>query len=373
MNPLIKWPGGKSGELEKINSLIPEFDRYIEPFFGGGALFFSLCPPRAAINDISASLIGFYRLIQTQDAELHRLLTGYDKSFQALQALCLRHYEEIRSVFSAASDGRADGAAVQERVEQIVGGFAGEIVSAFPEGLLTDRRGFLDALAAASAGKIRRTVSNHRKRPFSEEDLQKNLLTGFTAGYYTYFRGVFNDLQLGRVSSPSPQYDAAVFYFIREYCYGSMFRYNDDGEFNIPYGGMSYNGKNLGAKIDRMFCSEVEALFQNTRIENADFERFLLDSALTERDFMFLDPPYDTDFSDYEGRDFTRRDQERLAGVLRDTRARFILVIKNTPFIQSLYEGVFPILSFDNQYTYNVRSRNDRSVEHLIITNLPIA
>mgnify|MGYP000541494504 FL=1 len=39
MNPLIKWPGGKSREIDKIKPLIPEHKRYVEPFFGGGALF----------------------------------------------------------------------------------------------------------------------------------------------------------------------------------------------------------------------------------------------------------------------------------------------------------------------------------------------
>ena len=86
---------------------------------------------------------------------------------------------------------------------------------------------------------------------------------------------------------------------------------------------------------------------------------------------MFLDPPYDTDFSDYDGVDFTKFDQERLAYVLKKTLARFILVIKNTDFISGLYEKDFRILSFDKQYTYNVRSRNNRDAEHLIITNLP--
>ena len=42
MNPLIKWPGGKSSEIKQIKHLIPEFNRYVEPFFGGGALYFYL-------------------------------------------------------------------------------------------------------------------------------------------------------------------------------------------------------------------------------------------------------------------------------------------------------------------------------------------
>ena len=140
----------------------------------------------------------------------------------------------------------------------------------------------------------------------------------------------------------------------------------------------SVNGVNMffdyliKEKIDNMFNNEVEDVFDGTDIYCTDFEDFLDNIELNSDDFMFLDPPYDTDFSNYEGKDFTKKDQERLAEALKKTKAQFILVIKNTEFIYSLYKDIFQILTFDNQYTYNVRSRNNRNVEHLIITNLPI-
>lgn len=40
---IIKWSGGKSREMKYIENLIPAFDRYIEPFFGGDAMFFTCC------------------------------------------------------------------------------------------------------------------------------------------------------------------------------------------------------------------------------------------------------------------------------------------------------------------------------------------
>ena len=52
MQTLIKWPGGKTKEYPFIKDLIPAFDRYIEPFFGGGAIFFQLKPKKSIINDI---------------------------------------------------------------------------------------------------------------------------------------------------------------------------------------------------------------------------------------------------------------------------------------------------------------------------------
>jgi DNA adenine methylase len=78
-----------------------------------------------------------------------------------------------------------------------------------------------------------------------------------------------------------------------------MFRYNAKGEFNIPYGGMSYNDKNFVAKVNSMFSKETAKAFQGTQIYNLDFADFLTKIVPSEDDFMFLDPPYDTDFSDY--------------------------------------------------------------------------
>ena len=186
-----------------------------------------------------------------------------------------------------------------------------------------------------------------------------------------YFRNIYNQANLKKKNF-SEEYSIANFYYIREYCYGSMFRYNAQGEFNIPYGGISYNKKSFITKINNIFAKDIEKLFENTDIYNCDFEDLLLNKLkLTENDFIFLDPPYDTEFSDYEGKNFDKSDQVILAECLKKISAKFILIIKNTDFIYSLYKDHFRILSFDKNYTYNVRSRNDRNVEHLIITNIP--
>lgn len=59
---MIKYRGGKSKEIPNIMWHIPRFKgRYVEPFFGGGALFFHLEPRQAIINDINEKLIKFYK------------------------------------------------------------------------------------------------------------------------------------------------------------------------------------------------------------------------------------------------------------------------------------------------------------------------
>ena len=58
---MVKYRGGKSKETRHLIKHIPQYNGiYIEPFFGGGALFFHLEPKRAIINDINSKLISFY-------------------------------------------------------------------------------------------------------------------------------------------------------------------------------------------------------------------------------------------------------------------------------------------------------------------------
>jgi DNA adenine methylase len=162
---------------------------------------------------------------------------------------------------------------------------------------------------------------------------------------------------------------SAVFFFIREYCYSSMFRYNGKGEFNVPYGGISYNRKDFQKKIDYLSSAELQKKLNTAQIYNYDFEKFMTLINLTENDFIFLDPPYDSDFSTYAQNTFGTNEQLRLCECLKNTRARIMLVIKNTDFIYNLYKDDFNITNFDKTYLVSFKNRNDRNVEHLLITN----
>ena len=370
INTLIKWPGGKSREIQYIEHLIPQYDRYIEPFFGGGAMFFYLKPCHAVINDISHDLIDFYTLVKEQNPDFKKYLDAYCILFTEIIRLCHDCYDELLGIYNDYKI-RAENMA-QHSLRTVIENIYCQLPPSTVAELLIDKAAYQKTLYVNAQDKIRRTIKNEQKAPFNPGDLKENVITGFTSGTYMYFRDVYNDILLKRLSGLSKAYRTANFYFIREYCYGSMFRYNRKGEFNIPYGGMSYNKKNFKAKIQDIFNADTKEEFANTDIYCTDFADLFIHLDLKENDFMFLDPPYDTDFSDYEGKNFTQNDQRRLAAALKKTKAKFILIIKNTAFILSLYEHDFNVLCFDKTYTYNVRSRNERNVEHLIITNLPV-
>lgn len=163
----------------------------------------------------------------------------------------------------------------------------------------------------------------------------------------------------------------SLFFFMRNYAYSGMFRYSSKGEFNVPYGGIAYNSKLMSKKLSYYRSKALLNHFADTHIYNFDFEVFLRKTQPTENDFIFLDPPYDSEFSTYAQNDFTKVDQERLANyMVNECKAKWMMIIKNTDFIFNLYNknGV-NIRTFDKEYLVSFMNRNDKKVTHLLITN----
>ena len=85
-----------------------------------------------------------------------------------------------------------------------------------------------------------------KKGNLPAKDIYDNFECALKGSFYMFIRTLYN------------KYDnSEYFYFIREYCYSSMFRYNSNGEFNVPYGGISYNRKNFQRKIDYIKSKEL--------------------------------------------------------------------------------------------------------------------
>lgn len=74
--PLVKWAGGKTRLLgELVPRMPPAFGRYIEPFAGGAALFFSIQPERALIGDVNGDLVELYGEVTRDPVGLHACLS----------------------------------------------------------------------------------------------------------------------------------------------------------------------------------------------------------------------------------------------------------------------------------------------------------
>lgn len=174
---------------------------------------------------------------------------------------------------------------------------------------------------------------------------------------YYLMRDQFNGIK------PTPFLDGTLYYYINKTSYSGMIRYNRSGEFNVPYG----RYRHFNTKVVTLNHS---LLLKNAILMNVDFEDIL--SKCNEDDFVFLDPPYDSPFSDYgnvETRDgFSENDHRRLAEIFFDLPCKALLVIGSTPLTESLY-GNHVVSRYDKSYAVNIRNRFKANSQHIVVTN----
>ncbi len=91
VKPILKWAGGKTQLIQELIKRMPnKYNTYIEPFFGGGALYFFLNPLKAIIGDINPELINLYSSVAKAPFDILNLLKTYENTEE--------FYYSIRSV-----------------------------------------------------------------------------------------------------------------------------------------------------------------------------------------------------------------------------------------------------------------------------------
>ena len=362
LSPIVKWAGGKEQELKYILPNIPDrFTRFIEPFVGGGAVYFSMKNKNMLINDKSVELITLYNNIKYNNNDFISHLQSLQNAWIGLEGILDNNIAFFNNEYTQYKLNKINKDELIENIAEFLTANKTSFEQILNSELLKSYNIFEKELLRNICAKlVRMRDLEEKKGNLPEKDIYDNFECALKGSFYMFIRTLYN------------KYDnSEYFYFIREYCYSSMFRYNSNGEFNVPYGGISYNRKNFQRKIDYIKSKELQNHFINTDIYNLDFEDFLNEIKLSENDFIFLDPPYDTDFSSYVNNAFDKKDQERLAKYLiNKCPAKFMLVIKNTEFIMNLYiDKGLHINSFDKKYMVSFKGRNNRDCEHLIITN----
>lgn len=370
LRPLLKWPGGKEKELKHILPLLPKFENYYEPFVGGGSVYTAINAENIFINDKSTDLISFYNCVSEHNDEFYFWLESISIAWKNTYS----YAQKKGTLYKRYLDFRENNIDEKELILLLTEYITSEtnqkqIIQNIGDSFIWHKEKLFNILFKAIKDKMCRMKKIEIERGIlSNEDVQKNIETALMSGLYTYFRFLFNDRKLAKEINPL---HTAFFIFLRFYAYSGMFRYNAKGEFNVPYGGMSYNKKTLERELHYYNSKALEQHFKSTHISCLDFEDFFNKFAPTERDFIFLDPPYDSEFSTYDKNIFTQADQERLANYLiNKCKAKWLLDIKATPLIKSLYENKgLSITSFDKKYQVSFMNRNDKDVQHLIIKN----
>ena len=101
--PILKWAGGKTQMLNPLLPNVPHsYGRYIEPFFGGGALFFALRPNNAIIADSNPELINMYRQVANNVDKVISYLKKYENTSDMFYHVRAMEWNELIPAEAAA-------------------------------------------------------------------------------------------------------------------------------------------------------------------------------------------------------------------------------------------------------------------------------
>lgn len=257
MKPIVKWSGGKKDEIKMFQDHIPEYDTYIEPFIGGGSLYFHLSPKKSVIADVHDDLIAFYKSIK-------------------------------------------DGKSLE--------------------------------------------IYEFMKENPNEEKV-----------YYK----VRDEMEIQNELDRAKQ-----FYYLRKTCFRGMLRYNKKGKFNIPY------GRYKTCNCEDLKNKGYEDLLKNTDIIHGSFTE-VFEKYDNENNFMFLDPPYDSEFTDYGYCKFGKEEHKQLAECFKKTKNKCLMIIGKTDFIVELYKD-YIVEEYDKNYKFKIHSKRvgkEIDTKHLVIKN----
>lgn len=368
LEPILKWAGGKEKELKFIIPNAPaRYNNYYEPFVGGGAVFTAVNANRYFINDLSSELVALYRNISSTNPVFFEHVNNICASWE-MATIFFREHLQLIKIYRNFREGDTDEVGLKNKLKMFVSENETEIDN-ITKCFGHHKDVFMKELYHNLARKmLRMRVLEKERNILPENDLYDNIETAIKSGLYMYLRFLYNDKT---IVDCYPDLHNALFLFIRNYCYSGMFRYNSNGDFNVPYGGIGYNSKTMEKKVNYYRSKALLEKFHDTEIDNLDFEAFLRKHNPKANDFIFLDPPYDSEFSTYAQNAFNADDQRRLANyITNECKAQWMLIIKNTDFIRSLYEDKgLTIRSFDKTYTVSFMNRNNKKTEHLLITN----
>jgi DNA adenine methylase len=311
LSPPLKWAGGKRWLAPRLAPYwkLHRECRFVEPFCGALGVALSLAPRWALLNDSNPHLMHFLRCLK------NGLVIDSPPEEETASATG----DNVRFLMEAPYEP-------EKHSEQIDLGL--------PAGIL-------------KAGEAE--TPGHYVLLQMRND--KNL-------FYQH-RGRFNELlRTGAGMSPET---AALFYFLNRTGFNGLCRFNRQGEFNVPF------GKYSAITYQRDFLA-YRIAFANWEFTCSDFESL----PLRPTDFVYADPPYDVEFTQYSKDVFGWEEQERTARWLARHPGPVILSNQGTNRIVALYRELGYRLEF-LKGPRRISCNGDRSPakEVLAFRNLP--
>jgi DNA adenine methylase len=154
----------------------------------------------------------------------------------------------------------------------------------------------------------------------------------------------------------------ALLIYLNKTCYNGLYRVNQSGRFNVPMG--SYKEPKI---LDEANLRAASKALSRAKIKQKPFFQV----PLVKDNFYYLDPPYHTTFSSYDGSGFGDEDHRKLAEFCKRIHVaggKFMLSNSDTPLIQQLYQA-YNIESIEAPRMVSCKGTQRVKEKELIIRN----
>jgi DNA adenine methylase len=129
---------------------------------------------------------------------------------------------------------------------------------------------------------------------------------------------------------------AELFYYLNRSCFNGLCRFNNKGEFNVPFG--RYKNPNY-VKDFSAYARVLTSWTFNVGPYDSLGDESLGDERLRPGDFIYADPPYDVEFTKYSKEDFTSEDQKKLASWLLKHEGPVVVSNQATEKMRGIYNN----------------------------------
>lgn len=207
-------------------------------------------------------------------------------------------------------------------------------------------------------------------RSYKEDIIPKELKQVFKKTYFARFNKVAYTKMRDDFNQASLK-DMTLLYLLLIYGFNRMLRFNKNGDFNLPVGNVDFNA-NVVATLNEYF---EQVTLKHPLWYNKDYKSFIKKIELSERDFIYLDPPYLITFSEYNKLWNDKNEKELLAllNELNESGIRF--AISNVTHYKGRENTIFT--SWCSKYdvhsiTSNYISYHDNTIKEfneVLVTN----
>ena len=210
-------------------------------------------------------------------------------------------------------------------------------------------------------------------RDYPDQLIAENKTHEYAEEYFYQAREKFNRaLSQSTVTREDRIQQASLLLYLNRTGFNGLYRENNDGEFNVPFG--RHTNPDW---VQEQRIRKASRSLQGMDVFNTDFD-YVLEEA-TSGDLVYFDPPYEpvsktADFNTYHADGFDRDDQRRLRDTAVELSKKDVAVlISNSPPVAELYEtyDTFAVTYVDAARTINSDASNRGDVAEVLITNVP--